>query len=48
VMLGNDDGREVEIASGVSAGDLIALNVGEGVEDGDPVQPVMSGSTAAH
>jgi membrane fusion protein, multidrug efflux system len=48
VMLGNDDGREVEIASGVSAGDLIALNVGDGVEDGDPVQPVKSDSTAAH
>jgi hypothetical protein len=27
--LGNDDGREVEIASGLSASDLIAVNVGE-------------------
>jgi membrane fusion protein (multidrug efflux system) len=44
VILGNDDGREVEIASGLSAGDLIAVNVGEGVEQGDPVQPVMLGS----
>jgi membrane fusion protein, multidrug efflux system len=41
VALGNDDGREVEIASGVSGGDLIAVNVGEGIEDGDPVQPVV-------
>jgi membrane fusion protein, multidrug efflux system len=40
VALGNDDGREVEIASGVSGGDSIAVNVGEGVEEGDPVQPV--------
>jgi membrane fusion protein, multidrug efflux system len=48
VILGNDDGREVEIASGLSAGDLIAVNVGEGVEEGDPVQPVMFGSATAH
>ena len=41
VALGNDDGREVEIAIGVSGGDLIAVNVGEGIEDGDPVQPVV-------
>jgi len=25
---------------GVAAGDLIAINVGDGVEEGDPVQPV--------
>jgi hypothetical protein len=31
----------VQIASGLFAGNLIALNVGEGVEEGDPVQPVM-------
>ena len=42
VSLGNDDGREVEIASGLSTGDLIAVNVSEGVEEGDPVQPVMA------
>jgi membrane fusion protein, multidrug efflux system len=41
VALGNDDGREVEIASGVSSDDMIAVNVGEGVEEGDPVQPVV-------
>lgn len=43
IALGNDDGREVEIANGLSAGELIAVNVGEGVEEGDPVQPVMLG-----
>ena len=48
VVLGNDDGREVEIASGLSAGDLIAVNVGQGVEEGDSVQPVMLGSAQAH
>jgi membrane fusion protein, multidrug efflux system len=48
VILGNDDGREVEIASGLFAGDLIAMNVGEGVEQGDPVQPVMSEGAAPH
>ena len=48
VILGNDDGREVDITSGLSAGDLIAVNVGQGVEEGDPVQPVMLGSAIAH
>ena len=42
VILGNDDGRSVEIARGISAGSLIAVNVGNGVEEGDPVQPVMA------
>jgi membrane fusion protein, multidrug efflux system len=41
VTLGNDNGSNVQIACGLSAGNLIALNVGEGVEEGDPVQPVM-------
>jgi membrane fusion protein (multidrug efflux system) len=40
VALGNDDGREVQVASGLSKDDLIAVNVGQGVEEGDPVQPV--------
>lgn len=41
VALGNDDGREVQIASGLSKDDLVAVNVGQGVEEGDPVQPVV-------
>lgn len=41
VRLGTDNGREVEIAGGVAPGDLVAMNVSDGVEEGDPVQPVM-------
>jgi membrane fusion protein, multidrug efflux system len=41
VALGNDDGREVQIASGLSKDDMVAVNVGQGVEEGDPVQPVV-------
>jgi len=41
VALGNDDGREVQVAKGLSKDDLIAVNVGQGVEEGDPVQPVV-------
>jgi HlyD family secretion protein len=44
IKIGNDDGREVEVASGLSPGDLLALNLGEGVEEGDPVQSVMASS----
>jgi multidrug efflux pump subunit AcrA (membrane-fusion protein) len=41
VTLGTDNGREVEIASGIAPGDLVAMNVGNSVEEGDPVQPVL-------
>ena len=34
--------------SGDQFADLIAVNVGEGIEDGDPVQPVMFSSATAH
>ena len=44
VALGNDDGREVQVAKGLSKDDLIAVNVGQGVEEGDPVQPVVPAS----
>lgn len=40
VTLGSDNGREVEIATGIAPGDLVAMNVGDGIEEGDPVQPV--------
>jgi RND family efflux transporter MFP subunit len=40
VILGNDDGKSVAIASGIPDGALIAVNVGNGAEDGDQVQPV--------
>ncbi len=46
IKLGNDDGRKVEIASGLSPDDLIAINVGEGVEEGDAVQPVTASGAA--
>jgi membrane fusion protein, multidrug efflux system len=42
VILGDDTGQTVEIASGIPAGSLIAVNVGNGVEEGDQVQPVMA------
>jgi membrane fusion protein, multidrug efflux system len=42
VALGNDNGQTVEIAGGISPGALIALNLGDGVEEGDRVQPVMA------
>ncbi|HEY2385664.1 MAG TPA: efflux RND transporter periplasmic adaptor subunit [Candidatus Binatia bacterium] len=40
VVLGYDDGRLVEVTSGVGADDLIALNVGQAVHDGELVQPI--------
>jgi RND family efflux transporter MFP subunit len=42
VVLGNDNGKSVEIANGIPAGALNAVNVGDGVEEGDRVQPVMA------
>ena len=40
VTLGWDSGTEAEITHGVSPGDVVAVNVGQGAEDGEPVQPV--------
>ena len=39
VALGEDNGREVQITRGVSNNDLVAVNVGQGVQDGIAVQP---------
>jgi RND family efflux transporter MFP subunit len=40
VTLGYDSGLTVEVVEGLAPGDLVALNLGQGVRDGDPVQPV--------
>ncbi|MCC6764449.1 MAG: efflux RND transporter periplasmic adaptor subunit [Deltaproteobacteria bacterium] len=40
VELGYDDGRTVEITSGISADDTIAMNVGQAARDGEPVHAV--------
>jgi RND family efflux transporter MFP subunit len=40
VELGSDDGTAVEIVEGMANGDVVALDVGQAVEDGDRVQPV--------
>ncbi|HZW72782.1 MAG TPA: efflux RND transporter periplasmic adaptor subunit, partial [Caldimonas sp.] len=44
VALGFDDGRSVEILEGLSDDDVVALNVGQGVQEGDAVQPVRAQS----
>jgi RND family efflux transporter MFP subunit len=40
ITLGYDNGREVEALDGVQADDMVALNLGQAVHDGDPVQAV--------
>jgi membrane fusion protein (multidrug efflux system) len=42
VSLGYDDGRMVEVTSGVSDEDLVAINVGQAVRDGQIVQPIAA------
>ena len=42
VGLGYDDGRMVEVTSGVTAGDLVAVNVGQAARDGEVVRPLDS------
>jgi hypothetical protein len=44
VELGYDNGREVDIADGIAGDTVVALNVGQGVRDGEPVQPVEVGT----
>jgi membrane fusion protein, multidrug efflux system len=43
VTLGYDNGVMVEVTSGVSLSDKVAVNVGQAARDGEHVQPVMSG-----
>jgi membrane fusion protein, multidrug efflux system len=40
VTLGYDDGRSVEIHEGVGSDDMVAINMGQSVHDGEAVQPV--------
>jgi len=40
VSLGYDDGRMVEVTSGVGPDDLVAINVGQAVRSGEVVQPI--------
>jgi membrane fusion protein, multidrug efflux system len=40
VSLGFDNGRAVEITQGLSDDDVVALNLGQGIRDGEPVQPI--------
>jgi membrane fusion protein, multidrug efflux system len=51
VTLGFDDGRHVEITQGISNDDVVAVNLGQGVRDGEAVQPIevkpTPGSSAA-
>jgi membrane fusion protein, multidrug efflux system len=38
--LADDDGETARVLDGVSAGEMVALNLGQGVDDGELVQPV--------
>jgi RND family efflux transporter MFP subunit len=40
VRLGYDDGRSVEVHEGVAEDDLVAVNLGQSVHEGEAVQPV--------
>ena len=42
VILGYDDGVNVQITNGVEAGDLVAINVGQAARDGAPVRPMTA------
>ena len=47
VTIGRDDGSVVELASGVAAGDRVALNVSSQIGDGELVRTQPAGSAAA-
>ena len=47
VTIGRDDGSVVELASGVAAGDRVALNVSSQIGDGELVRVQPAGSAAA-
>ena len=41
VTLGYDDGINVEVTSGITDSDVVAVNVGQSAREGETVQPVM-------
>lgn len=47
VTLGYDNGIAVEVANGVDADAMVALNVGQSAQDGERVQPVEQQQTAS-
>ncbi|MGZ3460641.1 MAG: efflux RND transporter periplasmic adaptor subunit, partial [Archangium sp.] len=42
VKVGQHDGRTAQILSGLQGGELVALNAGDEVTDGGPVDPVVA------
>ena len=42
VELGSDNGRTVEITQGLASGAIVALNLGQGVREGERVRPVRA------
>jgi RND family efflux transporter MFP subunit len=42
VTLGYDDGENVQILSGLRSDDMVAINMGQTAQDGQPVRPVLS------
>jgi multidrug efflux pump subunit AcrA (membrane-fusion protein) len=40
VVLGYDDGMNVEVTSGLSPDDLVGINLGQAVQEGEPVRTV--------
>jgi len=42
VTLGHDNGYTVEVAGDLLPGEMVAINVGQAVRDGEPVQPVSA------
>lgn len=49
VVVSDDDGTTARIARGLTAGQLVAINLGDRVADGSPVQPVIPpGEPASH
>ena len=47
VTLGYDDGVNVEVTSGISDGDVVAVNVGQSAREGEIVQAVMQNAPHA-
>jgi membrane fusion protein, multidrug efflux system len=45
VVLGYDDGVNIEIAQGISDQDVVAINVGQSARDGEPVRPMTISNT---
>jgi len=48
VNLADNDGQHVKVLSGLAAGEMVALNLGNSLDEGSPVQPIVTSTSTSN